>query len=191
METHASAVEYPWNIIIRTPDQVSRPFPQGTKIADVFDKMNQFLLILGNPRSGKTTMLLELGRDLITRAEHNPTLPIPVVFNLSSWVENRQPLDEWLIVEFLTKYRIPKDDSQSWIENDKLFLLLDGLDEVKQKYRKACVNAINTFRQNHLVPLAICSRTAEYESLTIQLKLQGVVLLQPLTKDKLTDTLYE
>ena len=47
--------------------------------------MDQSLLILGAPGSGKTTLLLELARDLLTRATHDPTHPIPVVFPLSTW----------------------------------------------------------------------------------------------------------
>lgn len=48
-------------------------------------------------------------------------------------------------------------------------------------HRDACAEAINDFRQAHIVPLAVCSCTAEYEHLSQQLKRQGAVLLQPLT----------
>ena len=181
LEERADAVERPWDMVLQTPDQPNRPLPHGTKIASVFDEMSGALLILGEPGSGKTTMLLELARDTIARAEEDLIQPIPVVFNLSSWADRRQSIAEWLVDELNTKYNIPKRIARSWVENDDLLLLLDGLDEVKREHRDACVEAINGFRQEHMMPLAICSRIADYEALTTRLELQGAVLLLPLT----------
>lgn len=59
--------------------------------------------------------------------------------------------------------------------------------EVTQPYRADCVKAINTFRQHHLMPMAICCRTAEHEALTIALKLQGAIVLKPLTPQQIDD----
>jgi hypothetical protein len=189
LEKRADAVEKPWDMVLQMPDRPNRQLPPGTRMVNVFDEMSQALLILGEPGSGKTTMLLDLTRDAICRAEKDPTLPIPVVFNLSSWAEKRQPIAEWLMDELNTKYNIPKRIARPWVENDELLLLLDGLDEVKPKYREACVKAINAFRLIHLVPLAICSRIADYEMLTTRLRLQGAVLLQPLTSQQITEYL--
>ena len=73
------AVEHPWDMVLQT-DREDRVLEPGTKIIDVFDEMGRHLLILGEPGSGKTTMLLELARDAIARAVGDPTQPIPVVF---------------------------------------------------------------------------------------------------------------
>ena len=190
MEERADAVEHPWDMVLQAPDRPNRALPRGTKIADVFDDMNRALLILGEPGSGKTTMLLELARDTIARAEEDLTLPIPVAFNLSSWAEKRQPIVEWLVEELNIKYYIPKRIARPWVDNDDLLLLLDGLDELKLEYREACVKKINTFRQEHgLTSLVVCSRIADYEALTTRLKLQGAVLLQPLTPQQVDEYL--
>ena len=61
MERADDAVVNPWDMVIHVPEQEHRQLPKGTRIVDVFDEMNQSLLILGEPGSGKTTMLLELG----------------------------------------------------------------------------------------------------------------------------------
>ncbi len=55
---------------------------------EFFDKLEKgrTLLILGEPGSGKTITLLRLAQQLIERTEENISKPIPVVFNLSSWV---------------------------------------------------------------------------------------------------------
>jgi primosomal protein N' len=98
MTEQARAVEHPWDMVLQAPEKPDRNLPPGTQMINTFDEMNQALLILGEPGSGKTTMLLELARDAIARAQADPAQPIPVVFNLSSWAEKRQPLVEWLIV---------------------------------------------------------------------------------------------
>ena len=188
MEEKLDAVEQLWDMVLQT-DREDRVLPPGTKIIDVFDEMGENLLILGEPGSGKTTMLLELARDTIARAEQDPTQAIPVVFNLSSWADERQPIAEWLVAELNTKYNIPEKITRQWVDSDELLPLLDGLDEVAPKYRDDCVKAINEFRQEHLVPLVVCSRVADYEVLTARLRLQGAVLLQSLTPQQIDDYL--
>ncbi len=185
MEERTDAVEKPWDMIVQMPDREDRVLPPSTRMVDVFDETGGALLILGEPGSGKTTMLLELTHQTIERAEEYPTQPIPVVFNLSSWAVREQAIADWLVDEMRTKYNIPKKIAKSWIWNDELLLLLDGLDEVKTDRQEACVKAINKFHQEHLVPLAVCSRLADYEALTGQLKLQGAVVLRPLTKQQI------
>ena len=189
IEERQDAVESSWGKMLQTPDQPDCLLPPNTKIVDVFDQKGQPLLILGEPGSGKTTMLLELARDTIARAEKDSKKPIPVVFNLSSWTDTKQSIADWLVEELSTKYLIPKKVALSWIENDIVLLLLDGLDEVALERRKMCVKAINAFRQEHLVPLVVCSRVADYDALDIQLKLQSAVLLQPLTPQQVNDYL--
>ncbi|KYC40948.1 hypothetical protein WA1_25375 [Scytonema hofmannii PCC 7110] len=56
-----------------------------TKIINIFDNEmhdRRTLLILGEPGSGKTTILGELTSELIKRASENDNLPIPVILNL-------------------------------------------------------------------------------------------------------------
>lgn len=178
-----------WELILQQPEQTNYSLPNTTSVIEVFDQMNQLLLILGDPGSGKTTMMLELADALLKRAEVDPTHPTPVIFNLASWSENRQPLVDWLVDELHTKYNIPKKVAQKWTEEDELLPLLDGLDEVRQEHRNACVDAINEFRQKHFVPMAVCSRVTEYKQLMTQLKLQGAVLVQPLRWDQVDEYL--
>lgn len=184
MEARPDAVDnQPWDLILPQPGNMSQMLLHNTSIMDVFDEMNHLLLILGEPGSGKTTMLLELAEALLKRAELEPLHPTPVVFNLSSWTERRQPLEKWLINEFKTRYNVPNKISKKWFEDGELILLLDGLDEGQEEYQNNCVDAINRFRQKYWVPMAVCSRDVEYEHLSVQLRLQGAVLLRlPTTK---------
>jgi DNA polymerase III delta prime subunit len=175
----------PWDMVLQTADKPNRALPQCTKILDVFDGEGKALLILGEPGSGKTTMLLELARETISRAEKDQNQPIPVVFNFSSWREPSQTIADWLVDELNTKYYIPKKIANTWVENDQLLLLLDGFDEVAVERRDTCVKAINDFRKEHLMPIAICSRTEEYKALTTLLKMNSAVCIQPLTEEQI------
>lgn len=147
------------------------------------------LLILGDPGSGKTIALLQLAERLIKQTQQNMTKPIPVVFNLSSWGE-KQPLTEWLIEELKEKYQVHKTWSEAWIENQQLTLLLDGLDEVRENCRNACVKAINKFVATHLeTEIVVCSRVKDYEAIAERLLLSSAVCIQPLSKQQLADFL--
>lgn len=186
------AVVYPWEMVLQAPHQPNCTLAPGTKIIDIFDQ-HQTLLILGEPGAGKTTMLLELARQTIARAEADPAQPMPVVFNLSSWQPPKtkksyktiRPLDVWLAEELNSKYNIPRKIAQTWVNDDALLLLLDGLDEVAQSYRAACVEAINSFRKSSLMPVVVCSRVADYEGLSAKLNLSHAIVLQPFTHEQI------
>ncbi len=72
------------------------------------------------------------------------------------------------------------------MDADVVLPLLDGLDEVAAAYRSDCVDAINTYRQEHgLMPLVACSRVTDYRRLSTRLRLQGAIVVQPLTKQQI------
>jgi len=179
-------VEHPWELVLCATDETSDAVIIEQKIMQIFDEAGQSMLILGEPGSGKTMTLLELARELIAQAVQDPSLPIPVVLNLSSWTEKRADLINWLVEELNTKYQIPRKMGRYWVENDVLALLLDGLDEVKVEQRNACVGALNQFRQEHgLANIVVCSRLKEYDELKNRLKLNSAILIQPLTPEQI------
>lgn len=178
-------VENPWHLEIQESNVPSRPLPMSTRVVDVYDDTSGELLILGEPGAGKTTLLLDLARELLDRAEQHENHPIPVIFHLSSWAEERQSLATWLIEELHTKYQVPYKLGTLWIKNNQLLLLLDGLDEVAREYRSACVSSINNYRQEHgLVPLVICSRSTDYLTQPFRLLLRTAAVVQPLTQSQ-------
>ena len=190
-EVRAEAVDHPWDIVLGRPDEPDQPLPAGTKISDIFAE-TPLLLILGEPGSGKTITLLELARDLIARVRVDPTFaqPIPVVFNLSTWIDKRQPLGDWVVEELRSKYRTSRRLGRTWLEQRRILPLLDGLDEVKRENRAACVEAINQFSVDYgLQGLAVCSRIKDYTALPVRLKFYGAVYIQPLTADQIDEYL--
>jgi DNA polymerase III delta prime subunit len=178
------AVSMPVHIHIHDPLHPPQSLPPGTEIVDLFDRFGGALLILGAPGAGKTTLLLELCRDLLSRAAQDETSPIPVIFTLSSWAARREPLARWLVEELHTKYDVPRQVAATWVAQDEILPLLDGLDEVSLTHRAVCVGAIDDYRAQHLVSLAVSSRLADYEAMAAKLRLAGAVVVQPLAVEQ-------
>lgn len=155
-----------------------RPLPPGRSIGQVFDDAGDLLLILGAPGSGKSTLLGQLAEELLGRARRDPGLPVPVVLNLSSWAGTS--LGDWLPAAIYERYRVPPPLAAELLRDNRLALLLDGLDEVGAARRDGCVATISAFMRERLVPLVLCCRTAEYEQLAARAELLAAVELQPL-----------
>jgi len=185
LESKEDSVERPANSVLQVLDEAPVALPPGTTITKVFDEHGGALLILGAPGTGKTTLLLELAQGLLERAEHDENYPMPVVFNLSSWALRRKPLAEWLVTELSERSDVPKKIAQRWVESELVLPLLDGLDEVAPNHRQDCAEAINNFRRDHgLLPIAVCSRIADYEALSTKLRLRHAVVVEPLSRDQ-------
>ncbi|MCB9450660.1 MAG: NACHT domain-containing protein [Anaerolineaceae bacterium] len=150
-------------------------------IAQVFHDVGGKLLILGEPGSGKSVLLLQLAEKLLDEAEGRDTWPLPVVLNLSIWAVGRKPIHEWVIEELRrSPYGLKKKQAVELVKNKRLIFLLDGLDEVAEAHRRDYLDAVNIFMTaGHKV--ALCSRTAEYEALKAKLATHNAIEIQPLT----------
>lgn len=182
----------PWDTVIRVLNQKAQLLGKDEKLSKIFLAKGKSLLILGNPGAGKTMTLLDLARDLLDLAEKNELAPVPVVFNLSSWSDKYDCLQDWLLNEFKEKYYVNKELSQKWLDKQQVCLLLDGLDEVKAEFRESCVEAMNTFvSQYELGGLAVCCRITEYKALSQCLQFGFAVRLKHLTQTQIQDYLQQ
>ncbi len=194
LEEQPDAVLNPWPKAVQEFQSTPGPFPPDTSLIQVYDQADGVLLILGEPGSGKTILLLDLLRELLMRASQDDLHPLPMVFLLSSWASRQLPLATWLVEELVTKYRIDRPIARKWIGAGAILPLLDSLDEVEMSARAACLDAINTYRDAHSsTPLAVCSRSADYQQLIAttdrKLHLNTAVRIQPLTKEQITSHL--
>jgi DNA-binding SARP family transcriptional activator len=174
-------VQRPWARVFRDAVSSTSVIDPDATIGEVFDQTGGALLILGTPGGGKTTLMLELAAELIARAENDEELPIPVVFNLSTWRRSLKSLELWLEDELHRRYVVPRRLARQWLADDIIVPLLDGLDEVKTEERGLCITAINKFVADHgLLQIAVCSRVADYEEVGSRLKLNTAVEIQPI-----------
>ncbi|MDJ0796549.1 MAG: NACHT domain-containing protein [Calothrix sp. MO_167.B12] len=172
------------------PNQEKQDLPEGTRAIDIFGELKnkRTMLILGEPGSGKTTALLEIAQELIRDAKQNTDLPIPVVLNISSWAGERRtkPLADWLVQELNRIYQFSKEQCKSWVRNQQLLLLLDGLDEVRESQRGACIQKINEFlRENDKTEMVVCCRIQDYNEVSDKLQLQSAVFYKQLTEEQI------
>jgi eukaryotic-like serine/threonine-protein kinase len=177
-------------------------------IMQFYDDANGALLLLGDSGVGKTTLLLEIAKNVLERANENERHPIPVVLSLSAW-KNRPTFFEkvfslqrlqgssvafkqWLLHSLQEKYQLSRHDAASMVEADQLLLLLDGLDEIQREDRHSCIQAINNYKQEHVtVSIVICSKYFSYVQQGEYLYLQKAFVLRPLTSQKIHDYLFQ
>ncbi|OLT60702.1 NACHT domain-containing protein [Moorena bouillonii] len=180
----------PWWKRLRKFFRVTTESEPGQKVIEVFNQEDIAgkLLILGAPGSGKTTMLLDLAKDLITSAQQQENQPIPIIAELSDWKDNNQPIAEWLATNLKSRYNLPEAITQEWITTGQLLLLLDGLDELGLERQKLCVQQLNQFLKD-IIKVVVCCREEEYKAGEQILKMRGAVCLQPLTDEQIENYL--
>jgi hypothetical protein len=188
-EKQPQQVKRPWDVEVKVGNQPSETLPQEERIIDFFDReaIAGKFLILGAPGSGKTTTMLELAGELVTRAENDVNQPMPVLFNLSSWKDDKQAIAQWLIDELKDKYGVRKNIGERWLKEHELLPLLDGLDELASERQEKCVQAINHFLESEerSLYLVVCSRFEEYLNYETQLQLNGAICLQSLADNQI------
>jgi serine/threonine protein kinase len=184
MASKPDAVQNAVHLLLRMERSTEELLPAGTSITQAYDEAGQELLILGEPGAGKSTLLLNLAEQLLVRAETNETHSLPVILPLSSWAVKRPKLEDWIAEQMSEIYDVPRKLSIEWVQAGRILPLLDGLDEMEETARSACIAAINVYHRDHMAALVVCSRTTEYAAATgehSRLALQGAVVVQPLT----------
>jgi TPR repeat protein len=183
---------HPWALVSAAPRGLREPVQPGTPLSGLFDELDQAMLVLGGPGSGKTTVMLELLRELLEKARVDRDIPVPVVLPLASWAlhQKPQPLADWIVREVAEKHHIEFRHVRAWLEDGQLALLLDGLDEVAAARREECVRAINEFRRAHgTAPLAVSCRTQDYRQFHTALAVYGTLTVQPLSRQQVEEFL--
>lgn len=148
-------------------------------LSTVLEKYSR-LLILGEPGAGKTTLLLDLALELLERAKGDPTIPVPVIFNLVSWKDD--DVGDWIKGLLVTNNGFDKDLAAEWVESRQIIPFFDGLDEIPDaKTRSACLEKIRLFLlANEPKKLVICSRIEEYKEIPADASVSVSLIVHPL-----------
>jgi len=192
LSDYPAAVFHARELYLQSRSRDERPLPEGTSILQIFDIQKTGLLILGEPGTGKTTLLLELLGSLLDRAATDQIHRVPVVFLLSRWAESRWPFKKWLAEELNWFYGRKRELAAELIEREQILPLLDGLDEVRAEYRGACIEEIENFWiESGRLPLVICSRTAEYKESKLRLELEEAIVVKKLSRPQVDSYLNQ
>jgi len=146
----------------------------GNQLANILDQVpTGRLVVLGEPGSGKSMLMVRLVLDLLKRRSHGDA--VPVLLSTASWNPMTQGFYSWLTSQLLIAYPalstpyLSSDMRSSRVEAllqaRLIMLLLDGFDELPEELRSRAIEAMNA----ELRPgerLVITSRTEEYVTAT-------------------------
>src|SRR5215472_4773002 len=177
----------------------------GDQIGSVLGKVpTRRLVVLGEPGTGKTMLMVRLVLDLLAgRAQGGP---VPVLVPLASWDPDDQELHDWLAARLAVDYpALAPARSRSaheppvsrLLEAGLITLVLDGLDEMPEEMRGRALAAISdALRPGE--PVVVTCRAADYRAAVLPpagsgMTVRGaaVIGLQPLDVGTVADYLRQ
>jgi DNA polymerase III delta prime subunit len=174
---HRSMVTPPQGLVLPAGSHAESPVPADTPPQAWLTRARGRLLVLGDPGTGKTTLLLRLAQALLETAANDPQARVPVVFHLSTWKPEARSFEAWLVDELDRHYGVPRRAARAFVEHGVVLPLADGLDELAEPRRAACAAAMNDYTSH---PLVVCCRTVEYIALPERLRLNLAIAVEPL-----------
>ncbi len=161
------------------------------------------LLILGDPGSGKTVLLLNFAQFFLEKSIEDTDYPVPVIVNLASWRSTYETFESWLeenLIRAAGEYGTSKKYAKKMVDEANFLLLLDGLDEVPIEHRKSCLEKLdimiskNTSHRRTWLKyphVIICSRTVEFLSVKHKAPVNATIQIEPLDSLYVKDCLQE
>lgn len=110
----------------------------------------QFLMVLGGPGIGKSTFLRKIGLETLKKEGQLHRECIPVFLELKKFREERIDIKQKIVEEFkICKFPAAEVLVDSALEQGKLLVLLDGLDEVPSQNLNHVIEQIENFVDRH------------------------------------------
>ncbi|MGC4875612.1 hypothetical protein ACLQ26_04965 [Micromonospora sp. DT43] len=111
------------------------------------------LILTGEPAAGKTTAAVLLLRAALEHrkkagSEHAARVPVPVMFDLVGWNPNDEDPTRWLVGRLARRYqmfrgRIGRAAAEELLEEGRISVFLDGLDQVQKSLRPVILSALS------------------------------------------------
>ncbi len=154
--------------VLRHTDYGEYPLA-GKPLAQVFDDLLGQMLLLGSA-AARGRAWEELDSALRTRSAADHSRPFPLRLQAQDFSGS---FEAWVAAE-ATRSAI----SAELVADDRLALLLDGVDALSPADGAACLNALQAYRHPHpKVDVVVGGTTADFDSLTHMLDIRGAVLL--------------
>jgi NACHT domain len=145
----------------------------GSELADVLTRVpTGRLVVLGEPGTGKSMLMVRLVLDLLARRA--PGGPVPVLFSLASWNPEEQQLRDWLSAKIstdhpalaATTFRGAPEESvmEALLGAGLVVPVLDGLDEIPDEVRGPAIAEISYGLQPGWQAV-VTSRTEQYRDM--------------------------
>lgn len=111
----------------------------------------QYLMVLGGPGAGKSTFLRKMGLEALKGLGGGYIHEcIPVFLELKNFTASEIDLEKAIAQEFrICGFPSPDEVTQKLLEQGKLLILLDGLDEVPTKNLDTAIRQIQNFVDQH------------------------------------------
>ena len=178
----------------------------GGELAEVLSRVpTGRLVVLGEPGTGKTMLMVRLVLDLLAC---RPTGgPVPILADVASWNPAAQDLRSWLsnqlVIDHPALAAAPSVDRVEPTRAAALFTaglilpILDGLDQIPQEVRGAAISQINDMLRPG-EQLVVTCRTQQYREAVrpkggVEVTLRGAAVVQlcPLDADTVRRYLYD
>lgn len=167
---------------LRVREKSSAP-QEFSHASQAFAHFKGRLLLLGEPGSGKSTVLWALAREAVVARLADPEQPLPVLAQVASWdARTAPPFSAWLSQEL---------DVRAAIEEGRALLLLDGLDELGHPEQGDDPRQRFLDRLPEKGQILLTCRTRDFEEIRAKTRLNGAVTLQPLTDEQIAAYLMD
>ena len=169
---------------------------EGGELAEVLARVpTRRLVVLGEPGSGKTMLMVRLVLDLLAR--RTPGGPVPFLASVASWNPAVQDLRSWLGAQLVIDHpalasppptgREEPTQAGALLAAGLILPVLDGLDEIPEQVRGPAISRINDSLRPGEQLLVTC-RTQQYRDavrpksgVEVTLRAAAAVELRPLT----------
>ncbi|WP_214109179.1 NACHT domain-containing protein [Acrocarpospora catenulata] len=159
-----------------------------TDIRALFEQGGDELTLLADAGLGKSAQLAKLAHALAEEAiaeleaePGHPGRPLPVLLNLATY--RGEAFEDWLVAEVHRAYdHTPEQFVRTWLADDLLLPILDGLDHVPSAHRRECAAQLRRFRRQAAGLVLSCRNRDVQLALTVDTALR-VELARPSRQD--------